>query len=114
MLSLFAAVALAAAPAAAEPTLTPPQATALRCSVVFALGARLQADQSLFAAGWPPLGTRGKEYFVRVTAQLMDDTGASRETLTAMAMRQVPALSDPRATAAAMPACLQLLEASGQ
>lgn len=114
MLTTLAAVALAAAPTGAEPVLTAPQAEALRCGVVFALGARLQADKVALAAGWPPLGTRGREYFVRVTAQLMDDTGASRETLAAMAMRQAPALSDPAALAGAMPGCLPLLDASGQ
>ena len=113
MLTFLAALTLAAAPAA-EPVLTPPQAAALRCGIVFALGAKMQADKVPLAAGWPPLDTRGKEYFVRVTAKLMDDTGASREVLAAMAMRQVAALSDPRATAAAMPGCLPLLEASGQ
>jgi hypothetical protein len=113
MLTFLAAVALAAAPTA-EPTLTPPQAAALRCGVVFALGAKLQADKAPLAASWPALTTRGKEYFVRVTARLMDDTGASRDTLAAMAMRQVPALSDPAALGAAMPGCLPLLEASGQ
>ena len=77
-------------------------------------GARLQADGSPLAAGWPALGTRGKEYFVRVVARLMDDTKASRETLSAMAMRHVSTLSDPRATSAAMPECLPLLDASGQ
>lgn len=113
MLTVLAAFTLAAAPAA-EPALTPPQAEALRCGVVFALGAKLQADKAPVAARWPALGTRGKEYFVRVTARLIDDTGASRETLAAMAMRQVPALGDPAAVAAAMPGCLPLLEASGQ
>lgn len=111
MLTLLSAITLAAAPA--EPVLTPPQAQALRCGVVFALAARLQDDKSPIAAGWPPLGTRGKEYFVRVTTRLMDDTKASRETLSAMAMRQVPELSSPEATAAAMPGCLPLLDASG-
>lgn len=114
MVTFLAAVALAAAPAAAEPVLTPPQAAALRCGVVFALGARMQADNSPLAAGWPALGTRGKEYFVRVTAQLIDDTGASREVLAAMAMRQLRALGNPAAVAGAMPGCLPLLEASGQ
>ncbi len=112
MLTFLAALTLAAAPA--EPTLTPPQAQALRCGVVFALGARMQADKSPLAEDWPALTIRGKEYFVRVTARLMDDTGASRETISAMAMRHAPALSDPAATAAAMPGCLPLLDASGQ
>ena len=59
MLTILAAVTLAAAPAA-EPVLTAPQTAALRCGIVFALGARMQADKSPLAAGWPPLGTRGK------------------------------------------------------
>lgn len=113
MLNFLAVLTLATAPAA-EPVLTAPQADALRCGVVFALGARLQAESSPLAAGWPALGTRGKEYFVRVTARLMDDTGANRETLVAMAMRHVAALNAPAATAAAMPGCLPLLDASGQ
>lgn len=113
MLSLLATLTLVAAPTP-EPRLTPPQAAALRCGVVFALGTRMQADGAPLAADWPDLGTRGKEFFVRVTAKLMDDTGASREALTALTMRQVAELSDPAATAAAMPGCLTLLDASGQ
>jgi hypothetical protein len=113
MLTFLAAATLAAAPAA-EPALTPPQAAALRCGVVFAVGAKLQEQNLPLALGWPPLAKRGREYFVRVTAKLMDDTGASRETLSAMAMRHVPALSTPAVVAAAMPGCLPLLDASGQ
>ena len=109
----LAAASAAAAPVAAPPALTPPQAEALRCSVVFALGARMQAESAPQAAGWPPLGTRGKEYFVRVTARLMDDTGASRETLAALASREVAALQAEGAMAAAMPGCLVLLDAAG-
>ena len=113
MLTLIAALTMAAAPAGAQPVLTPPQSAALRCGVVFALGAQMQADRNPVAAGWPPLAARGKDYFVRALAQLMDDTGASRETLAAMATREVPALKEERAITAAMPACLALLEASG-
>lgn len=112
MLSFLAAVTIAAA--APEPVLTPPQAAALRCAVVFAVGARFQSEKQPLALGWPPLATRGREYFVRVTAKLMDDTKASRETITAMAMRHAPPLSTPGALAAAMPGCLPLLDASGQ
>ena len=118
MLTLLAALSLAAAPPeapppGAEPTLTPPQAAALRCGVVFAIGARMQADRNPAAASWPPLATRGKEYFVRLLAQLIDDTGASRDILATMAAREVPALKDAPAIAAAMPACLALLDDSG-
>ena len=117
MFTLLAAFTLAAVPPEAnqpvgEPTLTPPQAAALRCGVVFAIGARMQADRNPGAASWPPLATRGKEYFVRVLAQLIDDTGASRDILATMAAREVPALKDAPAIAAAMPACLALVDAA--
>lgn len=110
--SVTAAQAAPAAPAAA-PQLTAAQAAALRCSVVFARGARMQADRDPAAAQWPVLAQRGREYFVRVLARLSDDTGATRETLAAMAAREAAAMQAPAAVAAAMPACLTLLDASG-
>lgn len=113
MLSLLAATTLVAAQDPAPPSLDPQQATALRCGVVFALGARLQQEGDPAAAGWPALGTRGKEYFVRVTARLMDETGASRDALAAIAMKEVPALQSEGAMAAAMAQCLPLLDAAG-
>ena len=116
MQTFLAAVVLAALPVApprAEPVLTPSQAAALRCGVVFAVGARMQADSDPAAADWPPLGERGQEFFVRVMARLIDDTGAGRDTLAAMAAREASALKDRPALAAAMPACLALLDASG-
>lgn len=113
MLSLLAAVTLVAAPDAATPALNPQQATALRCGVVFALGAKMQEEGSAATAGWPALGTRGKEYFVRVTARLMDETGASRDALAAAAMKEVPALQASGAMTAAMSQCLPLLDAAG-
>lgn len=117
MLTLLAAVALAAAPSAATgptpPPLTAAQSAALRCGVVFALGARMQAESKPAAAGWPPLGVRGREYFVRVSAAIMAETGASRETLQLMAAAQLPTLADDAAVAAALPGCLSLLAAAG-
>lgn len=117
MLTLIAALTLAAtsataAPAAPPPLLSPPQAAALRCGVVFARAARMQAERDPAAAGWPVLAVRGREYFVRVLARLVDDTGASRETLAGMAAREAAALTGA-AVQAAMPPCLALLEASG-
>lgn len=110
MITALAAVTLAAAPA---PPLTPPQAAALRCGVVFALGARMQADGKPAASAWPALATRGREFFVRVFARLMDDTGASRDRLTALAEAESATLKGDAAVTAAMPACLSLLDASG-
>ena len=114
MISLLAAVTLAAASAPAPaPALTQPQSTALRCGVVFALGARMQQDGKPAAAAWPALATRGREYFVRVYARLLDDTGASRDQLVAMSGAEADALKDDGAVAGAMPVCLQLLDAAG-
>lgn len=110
MITILAALTLAAAPA---PALTPPQSAALRCGVVFALGTRMQADGKPAAAAWPALATRGREYFVRVFARLMDDTRASRDQLTAMAGAETTALGSDAAVAAAMPGCLTLLDAAG-
>ena len=112
MITVLAALTLAAAPAA--PSLTPPQADALRCGVVFARGARMQADGKASATGWPELNSRGREYFVRVFARLMDDTGASRDQLSALAGAESTALKDDTSVAAAMPGCLALLDAAGE
>ena len=88
--------ALAAAPLAAQPVLpaqlprlTLAHQTALRCSAVFAMVAADQARGLPYAAVYPPLGQRGREFFVRSTAKLMDDTGATRAQVTAMAQRSL-------------------------
>jgi hypothetical protein len=110
MLTFLAALTLTAA---SGPALAPPQAVALRCGVVFALGARMQADGKPAAAAWPALATHGREYFVRVFAKLMEDTGATRDQLVAMAARETASLQGDASVAAAMPACLPLLDAAG-
>ena len=114
MLTLLSAITLGAGQAAAAPPpLTPPQAEALRCGVAFALVSRMQGAGGKGAPGWPAMGARGREYFVRVTARLMEDTGASRDTIAALASREVPALQAAGALDAARPGCLPLLDASG-
>lgn len=84
------ALALLAAPAAAQPVpnsaprLSLAQEAALRCSATFA---KVASDQARKVPGWeryPALGTRGREFFVRTTAQLMDQTGVSRETVVSL------------------------------
>jgi hypothetical protein len=114
----FAAVAcatlFAAAPIAAQtapPPLTLEQQAALRCSAAFAVGAALQ--QRGQGGEWPPLASRGREFFVRVSAQLMDDTGRTREQVGAELAGQARQLGDPAALRATMPACLLMLDASG-
>lgn len=79
-------LALVAAPALAQsaPKLTLAQETALRCSATFAKVASDQARKVPDAERYPALGTRGREYFVRTAARLMDDTGMTREQVTAL------------------------------
>ncbi|GGD86131.1 hypothetical protein GCM10011515_02200 [Tsuneonella deserti] len=92
--------------------LTLQQAGALRCSAAFALGAAAQARGE--ATGWPPLASRGREFMVRASAAVMDETGRSRDAVANTITQNARALSDDRtALAAAMPACLVLLDASG-
>ncbi len=88
-LSVVAAVAATAATAqpADLPRLTLDQETAVRCSVAFAIVASEQASGTPLAAGWPVLGQRGREFFVRTGARLMDETGATRPQVQALFSR---------------------------
>ena len=88
------------------------QQTALRCSAAFAIVAQLQAAG--MGDAFPQVGDRGREFFVRSTAQLMDDTGATREQITGMVRAEVDYLGEDIARlTGVMPACLSLLDASG-
>lgn len=120
--SLFAATAaLIAAPASAQtsapvpptPRLSLEQHAALRCSAAFALGAGMQQAGKRAATGWPPLAERGKEFFVRVAAQLMDETGLTREAVGELVQAEVRELAAGDKLDKAMPACLLMLDGSG-
>lgn len=118
-LRLLPLAVLAATPAAAQiaPEQGPPgplslqQSTALRCSAAFALGAAMQSRGE--GADWPALAPRGREFMVRASAQVMDETGRTREQVAAELTGQAKSLAEPGALAAAMPPCLLLLAASG-
>jgi hypothetical protein len=116
MITRFAPLALLLAPPASaqapEPApLNLQQASALKCSAAFALGAAAQARGE--GAQWPALSARGREFFVRASAQIMDETGWSRDLVALKLAEQAKALGQPGALAAAMPPCLLLLDASG-
>ena len=89
------------------------QQTALRCSVAIAVAAEQQRAGTAANDSWPELTERGREFFVRSMAQLMDDTGMTREQLALYARPEVEALKDPQRLEQVMPACLLMLEASG-
>ena len=78
-LALAALVPAARAQTPPAPELTAQQTTALRCSVAFALAADGQAKGDPAMAEYPALGERGREFFVRSSAQIMDQTGMTRE-----------------------------------
>lgn len=99
-----------------ERTLVPlpiEQQTALRCSVAIAMAAEQQRMGQAADKGWPDLTARGREFFVRSLAKLMEDTGMSRERLMLYARPEVETLAEPGALAAVMPSCLLMLDASG-
>lgn len=121
----FLAAVLLAAPAAAQTPSVPPmsleQQMLLRCSAAFAIIANEQQRGVASAAAYPPLGERGKEFFVRAAARLMDDLQLSRGEVEARLRGEVEALQ-ARSIAADDPAvfvesvmrpCLAALEASG-
>lgn len=110
----LAALATQAATGTVPPNLTLEQETAVRCSAAFAIVAAEQAAGSDTAAGWPILGARAREYFVRTGARLMDETGADRQTVGALFNRSAAALRadgqlKPRLDALRTP-CLAMLD----
>ena len=116
--SAAASLALAAQPAppATEaPQLSLEQATGLRCGVAFALVAQGQQAGDPAALAYPAMNPRGKDFFVRFMAALMEDPRFSRDLVTSLAMRETQELArgGPDALSAVMPACLQLLDLSG-
>lgn len=106
-LALVAApLPLLAQPAPALPTLNLEQETAVRCGAAFAIVASEQARGSVVAAKWPALGDRGREFFVRTGARLMDETGATRPQVQALFAR---AAMNLRADPASLPGRLESL-----
>ena len=122
---LFAAALLAApvtaqdAPPARAPSASPApaalslhQRTMLRCSAAFAmLSARQAAGQA--TPGAPDLGTRGREFFVRASAQVMDETHADRAAIAAALKGEAQGLVGTGRLEAVLPPCLIMLDASG-
>ena len=111
----LALAAQSAPPAADAPQLSLEQATGLRCGVAFALVAQGQQAGDPAALAYPAMDPRGKEFFVRFMAALMEDPRFSRDLVTSLAMRETEELArgGPEALSAVMPACLQLLDLSG-
>lgn len=122
---LVAAAVLLAAPAAAQPVETAPMtlehAMLMRCSAVFAVVAGEQARGTTSALAYPALGERGREFFVRASARLMDERHMSREQVEAALRAEAARFQADWARApdrarfidGLMQPCLAALEASG-
>ena len=100
---------------AALPQLTMEQRSSLRCGVAFGLIARGQAEGDARAAAYPAMEPRGREFFVRTMARLMDEHGLTREQANKLALATTSEMmaETPQDRERMMPACLLLLEASG-
>ena len=97
----------------AAATLAPDQQGALRCSAAFALIAERQRQGEEAALEYPALGERGREFFVRSGARLMDEAGLTRITIEQRMRNQAAAILEEGSLDEIMPPCLLLLEASG-
>ena len=94
--------------------------TALRCSAVFGIVASQQQQGDATARLYPPLGKRGREFFVQTGARLMDEQKLSRPQVQARFKAEVDKFQREAATspdpAAAlhgvMTPCLVLLDAA--
>lgn len=113
LLALQAAGAPAPAPTP-TPALSLEQQSGLRCAAAFALVAQAQAAGDAEALAYPALGERGREFFVRTAARLIDETGLDRDGVARLLSAEAARLAQEEgALDRAMPPCLMLLEASG-
>ena len=116
-------VAVLAVPAAAQepPRFTLEHRMLLRCSAAFAIVAGEQQRGAAWALAYPALGERGREYFVRASARLMDDLKLTREQVEASLRAEVEGLHKASAEGGGraatidgvMQPCLSALGASG-
>lgn len=116
-LPVFAA-ALLVPPVAAQ-VVPPPQLSVehrmlLRCSAAFALIAYRQEAGDTEVRQYPPLKERGSEFFVRASAQVMDETGLDRDGISQALEEEARVLLQGGTLTAVMPVCLSALEASEQ
>ena len=120
MIRLIAALTLVAAPAAAQeavpssqpqPQISLEQRMLLRCSAAFAIAARAQESGDAAARSWPDLSVRGREFFVRASARVMDETGLDRTGVAAALEAEARDIAARGTLNEIMPACLPLLPA---
>lgn len=110
MVQLALLAAALPAPVAPAPVLNADQQAALRCAATFAIIAAGQARGDAAALAYPPLGARGREFFVITGARLIDEAGLDDAGVKAAAEAEAAAARG-QDHAAVMPFCLRLLDA---
>ncbi len=85
----------------------------IRCSAAFAIVASGQENGNEQALTFPPMDGTGREFFVRSSAQVMDEAGLGREQISAALSAEAQQLWDEDLIDEVMPVCLRFLEASG-
>lgn len=119
--SLLAAAALVSAslPGAAQaqaavpdavPALTLEQQMLLRCSAAFAIISWSQDQGNAAALRYPRDEDAYREFFVRSTAQVMDQVGLTEHQIEAAVQSQAQLLMDGETLELIMPVCLSLLQ----
>lgn len=92
-------------------------AAAARCAVAFATITRWQKAGDARGEGFPNIeAAGGREFFVRVMAKLMEDTGLGREDIIALSTRAADeneGEGGPQRIKAIMPACNMMKTAAG-
>ena len=84
----------------------------LRCSAAFALVANRQAAGDADALRYPPLEERGKEFFARASARVMDEARLDRAGIAQALEAEARTMVKGGELAAIMPVCLSALDAS--
>jgi hypothetical protein len=111
--AFIVAAALAAQTAPAAPALSQENRALVRCAAAFAMVAEGQVKGNAAAKKWPPVEPRGREFFVRALAQLMDATGLDRDGISQLVSAEAQGLWDRGEVDKVMPSCLVMLDASG-
>ena len=110
--ALFSLAALAGPAGAAAPRpLTGEERTGLRCAAAFAQVAVQQGRGEAEALRYPPMVPRGREFFVRLSAQLMDDAGLDEAGIRAAVEGEARDLARSGGVDPIMPLCLRILNA---
>ena len=114
MLVALLALAMPAALAAQDaPRVTLDQRMLLRCSATFALVADRQQRGEAWALEYPALGEAGREFFVRASAKVMDETGMTRDQVAERLRTEAQDIWQTQAIAQMMPVCLPLITVPG-